>query len=210
MTDASLRSRTTRRLSPWTTGAVSSVLILIVSACGQGAPQAGRNSARPINDIPCDIGERLAFHIHAHLAIYAGGQPLEVPYGIGIGEPWQVVPGPEGPFVIAGSCFRWLHTHTADGIIHIESPVQRTFTLGDYVGAAIRARSLCKPIRSFNSISATRPHRSRFYSHPGSELELRGWPIERLSRRRRLRPRARPETAGRLTSMRRRLRVPRG
>jgi hypothetical protein len=137
MTDASSRSRilrTIRPVSPWTIGAVSSALILIVSACGQGTPQAGRNTAPPTNDIPCDTGERLAFHIHAHLAIYAGGQPLEVPYGIGIGEPWQIAPGPEGPFVIAGSCFRWLHTHKADGIIHIESPVQRTFTLGDFFG----------------------------------------------------------------------------
>ena len=32
----------------------------------------------------------------------------------------------------AGSCFYWLHTHAADGIIHIESPVQRTYTLGDF------------------------------------------------------------------------------
>ena len=27
---------------------------------------------------------------------------------------------------------RWLHTHTADGINNIESPVRRTFTLGDF------------------------------------------------------------------------------
>jgi len=26
----------------------------------------------------------------------------------------------------------WLHTHAADGIIHTESPVQRTYTLGDF------------------------------------------------------------------------------
>jgi hypothetical protein len=26
----------------------------------------------------------------------------------------------------------WLHTHAADGIVHIESPVDRTFTLGDF------------------------------------------------------------------------------
>ncbi len=26
----------------------------------------------------------------------------------------------------------WLHTHAADGIIHIESPVQRTYTLGEF------------------------------------------------------------------------------
>jgi hypothetical protein len=26
----------------------------------------------------------------------------------------------------------WLHTHSADGIIHTESPVRRTYTLGDF------------------------------------------------------------------------------
>jgi hypothetical protein len=26
----------------------------------------------------------------------------------------------------------WLHTHSADGIIHTESPVKRTYTLGEF------------------------------------------------------------------------------
>ena len=29
-------------------------------------------------------------------------------------------------------CLYWLHTHTPDGVIHIESPANRTFTLGDF------------------------------------------------------------------------------
>ena len=33
----------------------------------------------------------------------------------------------------SGSCFYSLHTHAADGIIHIESPVQRAYTLSDFV-----------------------------------------------------------------------------
>jgi hypothetical protein len=33
---------------------------------------------------------------------------------------------------LAGGCFYWLHTHTPDGIIHIESPVVRDFTLGNF------------------------------------------------------------------------------
>jgi hypothetical protein len=33
--------------------------------------------------------------------------------------------------VASGACFYWLHTHAADGIIHVESPVARTYTLGD-------------------------------------------------------------------------------
>jgi hypothetical protein len=39
---------------------------------------------------------------------------------------------PAGLYVGAGRCFYWLHTHAADGIIHIESPIRRTFTLGDF------------------------------------------------------------------------------
>jgi hypothetical protein len=59
------------------------------------------------------------------------GSARQVPAGIGIpGARAQNTP--QGPFIISGSCFYWLHTHAADGIIHIESPVQRTYTLGDF------------------------------------------------------------------------------
>ena len=39
---------------------------------------------------------------------------------------------PAGSFVEQGTCFYWLHTHAADGIIHIESPVHRSYTLGNF------------------------------------------------------------------------------
>ena len=54
-----------------------------------------------------------------------------VPYAVGIEHP-QTTRTPQGIFVGGGDCFYWLHTHAADGIIHIESPVARTFTLGDF------------------------------------------------------------------------------
>ncbi len=54
-----------------------------------------------------------------------------LPEGIGIPNP-QTQPSTEGPFVVSGSCFYWLHSHAADGVIHVEAPVQRTFTLGDW------------------------------------------------------------------------------
>jgi hypothetical protein len=60
------------------------------------------------------------------------GKEREVPEGIGITPPRNEQQSAQGPFVVSGSCFYWLHSHTADGIIHIESPVQRTFTLGNY------------------------------------------------------------------------------
>jgi hypothetical protein len=86
----------------------------------------------PVDGIQCQTAEQVLFHIHAHLAVYVGGQPRGVPEGIGIAPPRHEVQTPQGPFVDGGSCYYWLHSHTADGIIHIESPEQRTFTIGNW------------------------------------------------------------------------------
>jgi len=98
------------------------------------APLAGTAAAatgQPVDQISCQAGEQTLFHIHAHLAIFVNGKPRQVPAGIGVpGAHAQETP--HGPFIAAGTCFYWLHTHAADGIIHIESPVQRTYTLGDF------------------------------------------------------------------------------
>jgi hypothetical protein len=85
-----------------------------------------------VDGISCGAIEQLAFHVHAHLAIFVSGRQRRVPAGVGIGAPRTVVPAPGGAFVAGGTCFSWLHTHAADGIIHIESPVQRAFTLGEF------------------------------------------------------------------------------
>jgi hypothetical protein len=71
------------------------------------------------------------FHIHSHLAIFVNGQARQVPAGIGI-PGGQAQPTAHGPFIDAGTCFYWLHTHAPDGIIHVESPVQRRYTLGEF------------------------------------------------------------------------------
>jgi len=85
-----------------------------------------------VDGITCQVGEQVLFHIHAHLTIFVRGRPRAVPAGIGIGPPLSIDETPVGAFVAGGSCFAWLHTHSADGIIHTESPVNRTYTLGDF------------------------------------------------------------------------------
>jgi hypothetical protein len=97
----------------------------------RGAASASA-SAGDVNGIPCDALESTVFHIHVHLAIFLDGREQLVPFGVGIGQPWQVTNSDEGPFVEDGACFYWIHTHTQDGVIHIESPVRRRFTLGDF------------------------------------------------------------------------------
>ena len=98
------------------------------------APLAGMATAatgRPVDQISCQTSEQTLFHIHAHLAIFVNGKARQVPAAIGVPGP-QAQQTPNGPFIATGTCFYWLHTHAADGIIHIESPVQRTYTLGDF------------------------------------------------------------------------------
>jgi hypothetical protein len=94
-----------------------------------GGEPAGAGS--PVDGIMCQGAEQVVFHIHAHLTVFVDGAARRIPYGIGIPGA-QVSPTPAGPYVGAGSCFYWLHTHAADGIIHIESPVDRAYTLGDF------------------------------------------------------------------------------
>ena len=96
------------------------------------APPKRLPNGAQIDRIDCQSQEQVLFHIHAHLTVFVRGQARQVPAGIGIAPPYQVAATPEGAFVAAAPCFMWLHTHAADGIIHTESPVQRTYTLGEF------------------------------------------------------------------------------
>ena len=98
------------------------------------APLAGTVTAvtgQPVDGISCQTSEQTLFHIHAHLTVFVNGSPRQVPAAIGIPGA-QVEQTSAGPFVASGTCFYWLHTHAPDGIIHIESPVQRSYTLGEF------------------------------------------------------------------------------
>ena len=70
-----------------------------------------------IEGIECDTTEYTVFHVHAHLDIFDNGHQITVPAYIGIED---------------NTCLYWLHTHTPDGVIHIESPQERGFTLGQF------------------------------------------------------------------------------
>jgi hypothetical protein len=98
------------------------------------APLAGTSAAAagpPVDGIGCSAGEQTVFHIHAHLTIFVNGSPRQVPAAIGI-PGGQAQDTPQGPFTDTGTCFYWLHTHAADGIVHVESPVRRGYTLGEF------------------------------------------------------------------------------
>ncbi|MET8681956.1 hypothetical protein ABZW18_31350 [Streptomyces sp. NPDC004647] len=58
-------------------------------------------------------------HIHAHLDVIINGKRVTVPADIGIDQQAQKL----SP----------LHTHDSNGVIHVESPVKATFSLGQFM-----------------------------------------------------------------------------
>ncbi|HEV8447941.1 MAG TPA: hypothetical protein VGQ44_14010 [Gemmatimonadaceae bacterium] len=75
-------------------------------------------TGQPVGGISCDEMEGQRIHIHQHLLILDRGKSVDIPNNVG--RP------------LGGQCLYWVHTHTPDGVIHIESPANRTFTLGDF------------------------------------------------------------------------------
>jgi hypothetical protein len=92
---------------------------------------ATKATGQKVDGIGCDTSEQVLFHIHAHLTLFVNGSARQVPAGIGIPQA-KAQNTPQGPFIGSGKCFYWLHTHAADGIIHTESPIHRTYTLGNF------------------------------------------------------------------------------
>ncbi len=85
----------------------------LLSAMGRNAHVPRAFLMTPIVD-----GTHLAEHIHPHLTIIINGQTQTIPAGIGVGSPQR------GNLPI--------HTHTADGTLHIESTQELPFRLGDF------------------------------------------------------------------------------
>jgi hypothetical protein len=84
-----------------------------------------------VDGISCGAVEQLAYHIHAHLAVFKNGHAYTLPAGVGIPGS-QAEQTNQGPIASGGSCIYWLHTHTTDGVVHIESPTKAIYTLGDF------------------------------------------------------------------------------
>jgi hypothetical protein len=74
----------------------------------------------PLN-LTANPTEQLAYHIHQHIDIYLNGKPITVPQCIGIYGCYQ-----NFAFITE------LHTHRTDGIIHVEAPSNKHYTLGTF------------------------------------------------------------------------------
>jgi hypothetical protein len=93
-------------------------------------------SGHPVDGITCrrTMTQTVGYHIHVLVRIYVDGQQKRLPAGAGIAAPRDDMQLSTGLFVdnSYNSCRYWLHVHSYDGIIHIESPVKKTFSLGQF------------------------------------------------------------------------------
>ena len=99
-----------------------------------GAPPWNNGAAelqQRLSDVKLDplSQEALAFHIHQHLDVYVNGKHVTVPALIGIYD---------------NSFITEMHTHTPDGVLHVESPKNRPYTLGQFFGEwSVRLTASC-------------------------------------------------------------------
>ena len=137
----SARRRGRRRL-----GIVAALAVVLVAGVGAVAVSAARRDRQPATATAAlaglqtgpapwgantaDLAQRLhaigvpplspvegtVIHIHQHLDIYVDGHRVTVPAGVGIDPAAGFAP---------------LHTHDDSGVIHVESPTVRTYTLGE-------------------------------------------------------------------------------
>jgi hypothetical protein len=94
------------------------------------APAGG--TGETIDGITCAPTETLAYHVHVHLTIYVDGQQKAVPMAVGMAPPINSQTSKTGDFASGGKCLYWIHTHAADGIVHVESPAEVSYTLGNF------------------------------------------------------------------------------
>jgi predicted small lipoprotein YifL len=65
------------------------------------------------------------FHHHVHVSLFVNGVQLWFPKGAGTNKPIYSKDG----FIYKAKCWYYTHTHDRTGIVHMEGPDARTFTL---------------------------------------------------------------------------------
>ncbi len=99
------------------------------SSTGSVLPPPG-NHKFPYN---CLTTETLAYHVHPWLRIIIDGKNVTIPPGVGMEGAFVDGTASNGvPFYAALTCYEPLHTHDDTGIIHIESPTNTNYTLGNF------------------------------------------------------------------------------
>ena len=98
---------------------IAPIVVAVAAAGAAGAVLYQPPEAAAISGVECNRNEFDNYHLHSHLDVFVNGEERQVPNSVGI--------------LNSPSCIYWLHTHTSDGVIHVEAPQTREFTLGQFL-----------------------------------------------------------------------------
>lgn len=112
-----MRAKAANRFALMTLGIALALLYAAPARMNSAAIAAA--PGQPIAGIQCERQEYGDFHIHAHLDIFVDSRPYAIPALIGILQ--------------SQKCLYWMHTHDDSGIIHIEAPRKRAFTVAQFL-----------------------------------------------------------------------------
>jgi hypothetical protein len=120
-------------------GVSAAFLVLTFVGRGPSAPKANapwgpntgglRDRLRTLG-LPTLAQQGTTLHIHQHLDLYLNGKHVAVPANVGIGS--------------QSGFYSPLHTHDRTGILHVESPTNTLYTLGQFFGVwGVRLNAQC-------------------------------------------------------------------
>ena len=107
--------RNKSRTKYWIIGTILAAALLLVWGRIAGDSAKAKRTNREVA-LACTTDMATKFHIHPQLEIIIDGQKQEIPVNIGI----------------TNFCMNALHTHDTSGVIHVESPEKRDFTVADF------------------------------------------------------------------------------
>ena len=118
------------------------------------APATTTRLGAIVKGIQCEPLAQLAYTAYAHLQVYVDGHSRALPGGIGIVDE-NPIETQHGLYYGALTCMYWLHTRAADGLVEVQSPVSRTFTLGDLFAVWNQPLDRTRVARSHGHVTAT-------------------------------------------------------
>lgn len=109
--------------APPPTGAITLSSGTVIGEDNTFSPSDGDSSSggdgQSVDGIPCDTSmSESNYHVHAFVGIIVNGKQIALPDGLGMKSPGA----DSGGVTSTASCFYYLHTHDASGVVHIEDP----------------------------------------------------------------------------------------
>lgn len=130
------------------------------------APSTTTRLGAIVNGVQCEPLAQFAYTTYAHLQVYVNGRSRALPGGIGMVDQ-NVTATPKGLSYGTHTCMYWLHTRASDGLVEVQSPIPRRYTLGDFFAVWHQPLGATRVARSKGVVAATVNGR-RWHGNPAA------------------------------------------